>query len=83
MPSNKPRLMTYTEKETIEKFEIIAKKENRSMSKQLEYIVKQYINNYESANGTITTNKTINMQDNNGTINMWLQSNTIASNEIR
>ena len=40
------------------------------MSKQLEYILKQYIDNYESTNGTIATNKTINMQDNNGTINM-------------
>ena len=70
MPSNKPRLMTYTEQETIDKFEVISKKENRSMSKQLEYILKQYIDNYESTNGTIATNKTINMQDNNGTINM-------------
>lgn len=68
MPSNKPRLMTYTEKETIEKFEIISKQENRSMSKQLEYIVKQYINNYEQRNGSINT---VNIgRDNNGTINM-------------
>lgn len=66
MPSNKPRLMTYTDKETIEKFEIISKQENRSMSKQLEYIVKQYINNYEQRNGSINTMNIVNNQ--NGTI---------------
>lgn len=71
MPSNKPRLMTYTEQEIIDKFEIIAKSENRSMSKQLEYIVKQYIIQYESQNGTIHTNVNIgNIGQNNGIINM-------------
>lgn len=53
MPSNKPRLMTYTTEETIRKFEYIAKEENRSMSKQLEYITKEYIKNYETKHGQI------------------------------
>lgn len=53
MPSSKPRLMTYTDKDIIEKFDIISKKENRSMSKQLEFIVKEYIENYEKKNGSI------------------------------
>ena len=53
MPSNKPRLMTYTTYDIIKKFEIIAKDENRSMSKELEYIVKKYIESYESEHGTI------------------------------
>ncbi len=53
MPSKKPRLMTYTEQETIDKFETISKQENRSMSKQLEYIIKKYIQEYESKNGSI------------------------------
>lgn len=53
MPSNKPRLMTYTTDETIKKFEYIANQENRSMSKELEYIIKLYIQEYEKNNGTI------------------------------
>lgn len=70
MPTNKPQLKTYTTQEIIDKFEIIARNENRSMSKELEYIVKQYIESYEHCNGTINVGKTINMGDNNGTINM-------------
>lgn len=53
MPSNKPRLMTYTTEETIKKFEHIAKEESRSMSKELEYIIKEYIKNYETIHGQI------------------------------
>ena len=53
MPSNKPQLKTYTTNEVIKKFEIISKYENRSMSKQLEYIVKEYIKNYETEHGEI------------------------------
>lgn len=70
MPSNKPRLMTYTTQEVIEKFAVIAEHENRSMSKELEYIVKKYIENYENTNGNIVIGKMVNMGDNNGTINM-------------
>jgi hypothetical protein len=40
MPSNKPRLMTYTSDEIIKKFQYIADKDKRSASKHLEYIVK-------------------------------------------
>lgn len=69
MPSNKPRLMTYTTQEIIDKFEIIAKNESRSMSKELEFIVKEYIENYESKHGNIKVNM-LKMNDNNGTINM-------------
>lgn len=53
MASNKPKLMTYTEQEVIDKFKIIAEKENRSMSKQLEYIIKKCIQEYENKNGNI------------------------------
>lgn len=53
MPSNKPRLMTYTTQDVINKFEIISNEENRSMSKELEYIVKEYIKTYEVKHGTI------------------------------
>lgn len=67
MPSSKPRLMTYTDKDIIEKFDIISKKENRSMSKQLEFIVKEYINNYEKKNGRVSIdvhhNETVNINN--------------------
>lgn len=53
MPSNKPRLMTYTTKETEMKLKHIADKQSRSVSKQLDYIVKNYIENYEQEHGTI------------------------------
>jgi hypothetical protein len=58
MPSKKPQLKTYTTNTIIEKFAYIAEKENRSMSKQLEYIVKREIDNYEKENGIIETTKT-------------------------
>lgn len=54
MPSKKPLLMTYTEQTIIDKFKEIAKAENRSMSKELEWIVIQKINEYEQEHGTIT-----------------------------
>lgn len=53
IPSKKPVLMTYTEKETIEKFKIVAKNDSRTMSKELEYIVKEKIKEYEKENGEI------------------------------
>lgn len=53
MPSNKPKLMTYTDETTIKKFKFIANKDNRSMSKELEFIVKNLIENYEKEHGTI------------------------------
>lgn len=70
MPSNKPQLKTYTTQDVIDKFEIIASEENRSMSKELEYIVKEYIKLYESKHGNINVKNIVSMRDNNGTINM-------------
>ena len=58
------------EEETMDKIKAIADKEGRTANKQIEYILKLYVDNYETTNGTINTNKTINMKDNNGTINM-------------
>lgn len=54
----------------MEKIKIVAEQEDRTATKQIERILKKYLDDYESTNGTIATNKTINMQDNNGTINM-------------
>ena len=53
MPSNKPRIMTYTTQEIVDKMTVIAEQENRSISKEVEHIIKLYINNYENQNGNI------------------------------
>lgn len=57
MPSKKPVIMTYTSKEIIDKFKIVAESESRTMSKHLEYIVKKEIEQYESKHGEIKTEK--------------------------
>lgn len=53
MPSSKPQLKTYTDKDTIKKFDYISKEENRTMSKQLEHLVKIKIKQYEKEHGEI------------------------------
>lgn len=53
MPSDKPRLIAYTTQDTIDKLKIIAEEENRTLSKELEYIVLKFIKEYENKNGTI------------------------------
>ena len=70
MPSKKPQFVIRTEQEIIDKITAIAKENERSTTQEIVYLIKQRIKDYEQAHGTITTNKTINMQDNNGTINM-------------
>ena len=67
MPSNKPKIVIRTEEEIINKFEQIAKNENRSMSNLGETIIKKYILEYEQNNGIININIG---RDNNGTINL-------------
>lgn len=69
MPSNKPKIVIRTDPEIIEKFEYIAKKDNRSMSNLGETIIIDFINKFEKNNGTINI-KTVNMRDNNGIINI-------------
>ena len=53
MPSNKPRLMTYTTQNIIDKFQYISSFEKRSASKELEYIVEEYIRNFELSHGQL------------------------------
>lgn len=53
MPSKKPIIAVYTEKNTIEKMKILCKLENRSISQQTEYLIKRYINEYEEKHGKI------------------------------
>ncbi len=56
MPTNKPQLKTYTDEETVLKFSIIARNESRSVSKQLEFIIKNTIADYEREHGEINLN---------------------------
>lgn len=53
MPSNKPRLATYTNKTIIDKFQYISDFEHRSSSKELEHIVIEYINLFEDKHGEL------------------------------
>jgi hypothetical protein len=57
MPSSKPRLMSYTTQDIIDKFQYIADRNSRSDSKELEYIVKQHIINFEKEHGEIKLQK--------------------------
>lgn len=81
MPSKKPVIMTYTTKETVEKFKIVADSENRTMSKHMEYIIKKEIHKYESEHGEIQLSETINNDNitqhvtNNGYMNIGIQNN--------
>lgn len=54
MATDKPRLGTYTDEETIEKFKVVSEKNSRSMSKMIDYLVKKCIEEYERVNGKIT-----------------------------
>ena len=56
--------------ELMEKLKQCCIKEDRTVNKQIERLIKEYINNYESEHGEIVIQKTINMGDNHGTINM-------------
>ena len=53
MPSKKPYIQIRTTDQTIKKFEVIAEKNNRSMSNMGETIIKDYIRSYESEHGEI------------------------------
>ena len=71
MPTKKPIVQTVLEEQYYNKLKEIAEiNGNRKISDQARRIIEKYIDDYETANGAIATNKTINMQDNNGTINM-------------
>lgn len=58
MPSKKPIIATRTDLKTIKKFEIIAEKDNRSMSNLSELLIKKYIENYEAEHGEIIIDPT-------------------------
>lgn len=57
MPSQKPAIMIRTDKEIIEKIKFISEKNDRSMSKEIERIIKKHITEYKSRNGEIKIKK--------------------------
>ena len=60
MPSDKPQILIRTEKELIEKLDIIAKKKNRSRANLAETVLKQYVEQYEQEHGSIPSGGGIN-----------------------
>ena len=53
MPSSKPKIVIYSDNETISKLDIISSLLNRSRANLCETILKDYISNYETKNGNI------------------------------
>ena len=53
MPSNKPRIATYTSQESVDKFKVIASLNRMSMSEYLNYLVEKSISDYETEHGEI------------------------------
>lgn len=53
MPSNKPRIATYTTDENIKKFRIIAAYKGKSMSDHLSDLITESIEKFEAENGEI------------------------------
>lgn len=53
MGSNKPVLAVRTTREIIEKMKVISEENNRSMSCEVELLIKKYIKRYEEDNGEI------------------------------
>ena len=57
MPSNKPQMLVRTTDEIKQKTEYIANENNRSVSKEIELLIKKHIKRYEEDNGTIEIQK--------------------------
>lgn len=56
MPSKKPMITLRTDQAIIDKLKYISDFESRSDNKELEYILKLYIKEFEEKNGIINTN---------------------------
>jgi len=53
MPSNKPRIATYTSAENRDKFKVISAMHKMSMSEYLEYLINKEISCHEKEHGRI------------------------------
>ena len=57
MPSNRPRIATYTSDEKRNKFKVISAIHKMSMSEYMEYLINREIEQYEKEHGTIIIHK--------------------------
>ena len=57
MPSDKPKIVIRTEQSIIDKLDIIAREQNRSRANLAEYIIKDFISQYEENHGKINNSK--------------------------
>jgi len=55
MPSDKPKIVIYTDNEIIKKLDLIATRQNRSRGNMGETIIKEYIERYEKEHGRIAS----------------------------
>lgn len=62
MPSKKPIIHFNTEQWIIDKMKFIANENNRSLAKEMEYLCKQKIKEYEQQNGEINSSEYGNQQ---------------------
>lgn len=67
MPSDKPKIVIYTDENTIKKLDIIAMENNRSRANMSETIIKKYLEQYEEKNGKIKIGE-INQNGENNTV---------------
>lgn len=57
MPSNKPLIVIRTTEEIKKKIEFVAEENNRSVSKEVELLIKRHLKRYEEDNGEIKLEK--------------------------
>lgn len=53
MPSNKPKIVAYTDETTLKKLKKIAEENERSVSQEITFLVKKQIKSYEEKYGEI------------------------------
>lgn len=49
MPSSRPKIVIYSDEETIKRLDLIADKQKRSRANLCELIISEYLDNYEAA----------------------------------
>lgn len=72
MGKNKVKVTGFriTDETILEKMGEIAKIHKRTRNQEVEWALDKYVKDYEAEHGSITIQKTVNMGDNHGTINM-------------
>ena len=74
MPSKKPIMRANTEQWIIDKMKYIAEKNSRSLAKEIEYLCKKHIDQYEADHGEI---KITEEGGGGAEITIWIDVNTI------